>query len=143
LAAALPSAALAQSAPKIDVWSVNMAKSTIGPATGTLVLEPSKATPEVDAKGYPAAHSFLLVSNGKLYLATDDASSSGAKNVAYTRWAGMKLSQIGNQVRSGDTCNFRCQSGLADYRPTKIIFRTTGATADAMKGINVIAFDKR
>jgi hypothetical protein len=142
LAAALPTAVSAQNTAKMDVWTVNMTKSTLGPASGTLVLEQQK--PPVDTAGYPASHSFLLVSNGKLYLATDNASSgTGAKNAAYSRWTGMKLSQIGNEVKSGDVCGFRCQSGLTDRRPMTIVFKTTAATGDAMRDVNAIAFDKR
>ena len=145
VAAALPSAVLAQSTPKIEVWTVNMGKSTFNSTAGTLVLESSKAAPDVDAKGYPAAHKFLLLSSGKLYLATDDASaSSGAKNDTYSRWAGMKLSQIG-QVTTGYDCGFRCQFGLADRRPTtmRVVFRTTRETVEAMRAVDVLALDRR
>src|SRR6476660_3901537 len=72
LAAASSSAVSAQNAAKMEVWTVNMAKSTFNSTSGTLVLEQSKAAPDVDAKGYPAAHTFLLLSSGKLYLATED-----------------------------------------------------------------------
>jgi hypothetical protein len=127
MAAAIPSTVLLKAPPKIEVWMVNMGKSTFSSTAGTLVLEQRKAAPDVDAKGYPAAHQFLLLSSGKLYLATDGGTSADrAANAAYSRWAGMKLSQIG-QVTTGYDCGFRCQFGLADKRPTtmRIVFMTT------------------
>ena len=145
LAAASSSAVSAQNAAKMEVWTVNMAKSTFNSTSGTLVLEQSKAAPDVDAKGYPAAHTFLLLSSGKLYLATEDASTVNSTNSGvYSRWAGMKLSQVG-QVTSGYACGFRCQWGLPDNRPMtmRVVFNTTSAIADAMRRVNVLALDRR
>jgi hypothetical protein len=145
LTAVVSAPAFAQSSPNLDVWTVNIAKSKFGPST-TLVLEHSKAAPQLDANGYPAAHSFFLVSNGKVYLATDEAavvSGSTQRNVAYSRWGTMKLSQIGDQLKSPDPCGFRCQAGLSDNRSITLTFKTRDGMADELRSASMVAFDRR
>ena len=120
----LLSTALALPSHAAEIWKVNMAKSTFSPASNTLVLERAsgKATQGIDAKGNPPASTFLVVSDGKVYLAENDATSetsgNGIRTVDYTSWRDMKLVQIGDHVRSRDYCGFSCQSGLPDRRMT-------------------------
>jgi hypothetical protein len=121
----LMSAALSLPANAAEIWKVDLAKSTFGPASNTLVLERAsgKATQGMEVKGTPAPGTFLVISNGKIYLAADESasdatSSTGVRTVDYTAWKDMKLVQIGDHVRSTDYCGFRCQSGFPDRRMT-------------------------
>jgi hypothetical protein len=119
----LLTAALSFPAHAAEIWQINHARSQFGPGSNTLVLERAdgKATNQAtDATGNPGT--FLVISNGNLYLATDETPDPSAgpaiKKVDYTRWNGMKLVQIGEKVRSADHCGFRCQMGLADPNMT-------------------------
>jgi len=122
----LLSAALSLPANAAEIWKVNLAKSTFGSGSNTLVLERAsgKATNQaIDANENPASSTFLVISNGKIFLAADDAtyatsSGKGVRTVDYTGWRDMKLVQIGEKVRSADHCGFACQAGLPDRRMT-------------------------
>ena len=121
----LLSAALSLPANAAEIWKVDLAKSTFGSGANTLVLERAsgKATQGMELKGTPAPGTFLVISNGKIYLAADESasdatSSTGVRTVDYTAWKDMKLVQIGDKVRSADYCGFACQSGLPDRRMT-------------------------
>ena len=133
----LMSAALSLPSHAAEIWKVNLAKSTFGSGSNTLVLE--KATQGIDAKGNPAANAFLVVANGKIYLAaaeaaSDATSSTGVRTVDYAGWKDMKLMQIGDKVRSRDYCGFACQSGLPDRRMTL----TFSAKDDVSKQMSTI-----
>jgi len=122
-----------------------LAKSTFGPGSNTLVLErgSGKATQGIDAKGDPAANAFLVVANGKIYLAATEAasdatSSTGVRTVDYTAWKDMKLIQIGDKVRSANYCGFACQSGLPDRRMTLTFTAKGGDPSKQMSTILVL-----
>ena len=122
----LLSAALSLPANAAEIWKVDQAKSTFGAGANRLVLErvSGKAAPGMELKGTPATGTFLVISNGKIYLAADESasdatSSTGVRTVDYSAWKDMKLVQIGDHVRSTDYyCGFRCQSGLPERRMT-------------------------
>ncbi len=90
-------AGLAASASDAGIWTVNLAKSEFGPGTNKLVIEAAgRDTKQNGARG----GTFLVVSNGRVYLATDEAtaatSAGGSTPVDYRTWRGMKLVEIGN-----------------------------------------------
>ena len=77
----LLSTALSLSAHAAEIWKVNIAKSTFSSGSNTLVLErdSGKATTQgIDAKGDTPASTFLVISNGKIYLAEDGVGSSAS-----------------------------------------------------------------
>ena len=136
------SAALSLPAHAAEIWKVDLAKSTFSAGANTLVLERAsgKETRGSDAKG--AAGTFLVIANGKIYLAADGSasdatSSTGARTVDYTAWKDMKLVQIGDKVRSADTCGFGCQAGLRDSRMT-LTFTAKGDISKQMSTILVL-----
>jgi len=123
--AALFSAALSLPVHAAEIWKVNIEKSKFSSGSNTLVLDRDngKATTQgVDEKGNPTAGTLLVVSHGRIYLAMDEATynttHNGVRTVAYPSMPGMKLVQIGYNVRSADNCGFHCQSGLSDPRMT-------------------------
>jgi hypothetical protein len=143
LAAALPQAGFAQTTADVGIWTVNLAKSKFGASASTLVIEPgsAKTTQGADAKGNPGT--FLVISDGKIYLATDAAAAaSGLKNVDYSHWSDMKLVQIGEKVRSSASCEFRCQSGLVDTRGITLTFTGNGIDPSGKMG-NVVVLNAR
>jgi hypothetical protein len=118
----LLSTALSLPAHAAEIWKVNLAQSTFSSGSNTLVLERAsgKASSQAtDAKGNPAPGTFLVISNGKIFLAADDATSgAGVRTIDYNGWRDMNLVQIGDKVRSADHCGFACQAGLPDRRMT-------------------------
>ncbi len=144
---ALLVAALSLPAHAAEIWKIDLAKSQFGPGSNTLVLErdSAKATnPGIDAKGNPST--FLVISNGKVYLATDpsvsDATSGNVvKTVDYTRWSDMKIVQIGDKVRSTNYCGFACQAGLPDKRMT-LTFTAKGMDVSKQMG-NILVLNTR
>jgi hypothetical protein len=142
--AVLLSAALSLPAHASEIWKVNLAKSKFGSGANTLVLERNsgKATSQgIDAKGNPNANTFLVISDGKIYMATDEAaydpSGNGVRRVDYTGWKNMKLVQIGDNVRSTDHCGFRCQAGVPDPRLT-LTFTAKGDVTRQMSNVLVL-----
>jgi hypothetical protein len=141
----LMSAALSLPAHAAEIWKVDLAKSTFGSGANRLVLERAsgKATQGMELKGTPAPGTFLVISNGKIYLAADESasdatSSTGVRTVDYTAWKDMKLVQIGDHVRSTDNyCGFRCQSGLPEGRMT-LTFTAKGDVSKQMSTILVL-----
>ena len=140
----LMSAALSLPANAAEIWKVDVAKSTFGSGANRLVLErvSGKATPGMELKGNPATGTFLVISNGKLYLAanesaSDATSSTGVRTVDYTAWKDMKLVQIGDKVRSADHCGFRCQNGLPEGHMT-LTFTANGDVSKQMSTILVL-----
>ena len=129
-----------------EIWKVNLAKSTFSSGSNTLVLErdSGKATTQgIDAKGNPAAGTFLVISNGNIYLAADESasdatSSTGVRTVDYTGWRDMKLVQIGDKVRSANYCGFACQSGLPERRMTLTFTAKGGDVSKQMSTILVL-----
>ena len=123
--AGLFSAALSLSAHAAEVWKVNFEKSKFSSGSNTLVLDRDngKATTQgVDEKGNATASTLLIVSHGRIYLAMDEATynatHNGVMTVDYPSMPGMKLVQIGDNVRSNDYCGFRCQTGLSENHMT-------------------------
>jgi hypothetical protein len=123
------------------VWKVDVSKSTFSAGSNTLVLQHydgSAAGQQTEGAG----NTFLVVSNGKIYVATNDAaygaSSNGLRSIDYSHWRDMKLIEIGNNVHSADTCNFRCQQGLPDPRMTLTFKATNGNPRDQMNEIVVL-----
>jgi hypothetical protein len=142
--AALFSAALSLSAHAAEVWKVNFEKSKFSSGSNTLVLDRDNGKATVDEKGNPTANTLLIVSHGRIYLAMDEATynatHNGVRTVDYPSMPGMKLVQIGDNVRSKDYCGFRCQSGLPDTRMT-VTFTAKGL--DPRGDIStILAFEK-
>ena len=126
-----------------ELWKVDSARSHFGMGSNTLVLERvtgNPTHPSTDATS--AAGTFLVISGGNVYLAEQEAADAaprnGVRTVDYTRWRDMKIMQIGANVRSADTCGFRCQAGLTDNRMT-LRFTANGVDASKYMG-NVFAF---
>ena len=145
--AALFSAAMSLSAHAAEVWKVNFEKSKFSSGSNTLVLDRDngKATTQgVDEKGNPSASTFLIVSNGGIYLAMDEATynatHNGVRTVAYPGMPGMKLVQIGYNVRYTNYCGFRCQSGFTDSRIT-VTFAAKGIDPRGDMS-TILAFEK-
>jgi len=143
--AALIGVSWALSAHAAEVWKLNVEKSKFSSSANTLVMDRytgKMSGPDGDAKGVPAPKKFLIISNGKLYLATDatayDAlSGNGARAVDYTRWKDMNIVEIGDNVRSVDFCGFSCQRGLPDNRMT-LTFKAKGVDPRGMMGNEVV-----
>src|SRR5258707_331760 len=101
----LLSTALSLPAHAAEIWKVNLAKSTFSSGSNTLVLERANGkapTLGIDVKGSPTAGTFLVISNGKIFLAEDEAtyatsSGAGVRTVDYAGWRDMKLGQIGGK----------------------------------------------
>ena len=144
--AALFSTALSLSAHAAEVWKVNFEKSKFSSGQNTLVLDRDngKATTQVDEKGNPTASTLLIVSNGGIYLAMDEATynatHNGVRTVDYPSMPGMKLVQIGDKVRSADYCSFACQGGLPDRRKT-LTFTAKGVDPRGDMS-TILAFEK-
>src|SRR5258705_10424455 len=91
----LLSTALSLPAHAAEIWKVDLARSTFSSASNTLVLERVNAKappPSIDAK-IPTAGTFLVISNGKIFLAADDAtyatsSGTGVRTVDSAGWRG-------------------------------------------------------
>ena len=145
--AALFSAALSLPAHATEVWKVNFEKSKFSSSSNTLVLDRDngKANAKgVDEKGNPTANKLLIVSHGRIYLAMDEATynttHNGVRTVDYPSMPGIKLVQIGDNVRSTGYCGFRCQSGLPDRNMT-VTFTAKGV--DPRGDIStILAFEK-
>src|SRR5258708_3307264 len=72
----LLSAPLSFPAHAAEIWKVNLAKSTFSSGSNSLVLERTSgkgSIQDIDAKENPTARTFLVISNGKIFLAADDA----------------------------------------------------------------------
>ena len=138
-------AALSLPAQAAEIWKVDLAKSTFSSGSNTLVLErvSGKAPPQsIDAKN-PNAGTFLVISNGKIFLAADDgtyatSSGNGVRTVDYTGWKDMKLVQIGDKVRSADHCRFACQAGLPDRNMTLTFTAKVDDVAKRMSDVLVL-----
>jgi hypothetical protein len=141
--AALFSAAMSLSAHAAEVWKVNFEKSKFSSDSNTLVLDRDNRK-GVDEKGNPSASTLLIVSNGGIYLAMDEATynatHNGVRTVAYPSMPGMKLMQIGYNVRYTNYCGFRCQSGLPDTRIT-VTFTAKGVDPRGDMS-TILAFEK-
>jgi hypothetical protein len=141
---ALSQAGLAANASDTGIWTVNLAQSKFGPGTNKLVIEAAgRNTKQNGASG----GTFLVVSSGKVYLATDEAtaatSATGVSAVDYRAWRGMKLIEIGNNVHSNAICSFRCQGGLPDNRPVILTFSGNGIDPRERMNSNVVVMDVR
>jgi hypothetical protein len=141
---ALSQAGLAANASDTGIWTVNLAQSSFGPGANKLVLETAGRNTEQNGAG---GGTFLVVSNGKVYLATNEAtaatSASGATPVDYRAWRGMTLVEIGDNVHSNAICSFRCQGGLADTRPVTLTFSGKGIDPRERMNSNVVVMDVR
>ena len=72
--------------------------------------------------------------------ATYNASHNGVRTVTYPGMPGMKLVQIGDNVRSKDYCDFRCQSGVPDPRMTVTFIAKVADPREEMS--TILAFTK-
>jgi len=130
--AALLGAAVTAPAHADEFWTINYERSHFGPGTNVLVLDRSNAQ---TAATKTASGSFLVISGGKLYMAVDEAalaSPPGARKVDFTGWRGMKLVQIGDNVRY-DYCRLACQTGAYQNRAA-LLFNAHGQDpTDTMK----------
>jgi hypothetical protein len=143
----LLTAALSFPAHAAEIWRINHAKSQFGPDANTLVLE--RASAKAPSQGTDATAdqgTFLVISNGNVYMATDEtaydpSAGTGVKKVDYARWNDMKLVQIGEKVRSTEHCAFACQSGLPDKRMT-LTFHAKGGDPSAQMG-NILVLNTR
>lgn len=117
-----------------EIWSINYSKSHFGPGTNTLVLERTSAQ---GAATKAASGTFLVISGRKVYMAVDEealASPPEVRKVDFTQWRGMKLVQIGDNLRY-DYCSLSCQSG-ANQNRVSLIFNAHGENpTDAMKSM--------
>jgi hypothetical protein len=93
----------------------------------------------------PPASTFLVISSGKVYLATDNAadaasSGNGLRTVDYSRWRGMTFVQIGDHAHSTDVCGFSCQSGLSQSPVinSRMTWTFTGTNLESTRGMNNI-----
>lgn len=147
VAAAIPQASFAKSPSDAGMWTVNLAKSKFGAGANTLVLEQrGHGAKAADAKSNPAASSFLVVSGGNIYLATDTvaaASGNAITQVDYNRWSELKLIKIGDRVRSTGVCSFRCQQGLRDNRPMTLTFAGNGIDPSGQMNTNIVVLNAR
>ncbi len=113
LAIAVPQVAFAAGS-NAGIWKVDPANSSFSSGSATLTIGRVEAV-------NPAAGSFIVVSNGSVYLVTS-ATASDSKGVKPVDYAGMmrdgKAVLIGKNARSMDYCGFRCQSGLPESRMT-------------------------
>lgn len=69
--------------------------------------------------------------------AADDAASKGIRPVDYARWRDMDVVQIGDNVRSADLCDVRCQGGLPSNHLT-LTFKAKGADAREMMSTGIV-----
>ena len=78
----LLSTALSLPAHAAEIWKVDLAKSTFSSGANRLVLErvSGKATPGMELKGTPATGTFLVISDGKIYLAADESASDATSS---------------------------------------------------------------
>jgi len=141
---ALSQAGLAANASDSGIWTVNLAQSQFGPGTNKLVIEAAgRDTKQNDAGG----GTFLVISDAKVYLATDEAtaatSTRGVAPVDYRAWRGMKLVEIGTNVHSTAICSFSCRGGLPDNRPITLTFSGNGIDPRERMNSNVVVMDVR
>jgi hypothetical protein len=145
--ATLLGAALSSPAQADETWKINMAKSHFSPTSNTLVLDRARgrATTQItDAKGNPTASTFLVLSNGKVYLATDDAApdaASGGKAIDYSLWRGMKLVQIGDRALAED-CGYFCKMSRPNDRMT-LTFTANGIDVSGRMSDDVAVLNTR
>src|SRR5262249_12981205 len=122
----------------------NLAQSQFGPGTNKLVIEAAGRDTKQDHAG---GGTFLVVSDGKVYLATDETtaatSASGPTSVNYRAWRGMKLVEIGTNVHSNAICSFSCRGGLPDNRPITLTFSGNGVDPREKMNSNVVVMDVR
>jgi hypothetical protein len=120
-------------------WKIDVAKSHFGPDRNTIVIERAD-TSGADANG--ASNTFVVVANGKVYLATSSEAydTNGAKKIDYTRWKDMRLVQVGEDARSIDYCGLRCKSGVPENRLTLTFKSINGGMAEMS---NVVVFNRR
>ena len=102
-------------------WKVNPVLSKSASGLSRLVIERVKTTDGIGG-------AFVVINKGNIYLATPAAgTSSGAQPVELSTWRGMKLTQIGANVKAVDEdCGARCRFGDVSDR-LKVTFRNVGA----------------
>jgi hypothetical protein len=128
----LPDVSLAMAAPSTGLWKVDIAKSKFGTGSSTVIVERAKASDGT-------TRTFLVINGGKAYLATAAANASnGVAAVDYSSWKGMKLVQIGANVRAKEECYVRCQFGVPSARMI-LTFRTVNAGRQPMADLLALA----
>jgi hypothetical protein len=135
LAIAVPQVAFAAGS-NAGIWKVDPANSSFSSGSATLTIGRVEAV-------NPAAGSFIVVSNGNVYLVTS-ATASDSKGVKPVDYAGMmrdgKAVLIGKNARSTGPCGFRCQAGLAE---PSMILTFTAANGAAPQINDMLASDGR
>jgi hypothetical protein len=114
-------AGFAKEASGDELWAINPIHSKLSPGLNTMTVERTGPR-DVNTKSSPGI-GFLVVSDGKVYLATsaaDDDASKGIPNAAYSNWNNMALTQIGDHAKATVLCDtgIRCQSGDLPHRMT-------------------------
>jgi hypothetical protein len=129
---ALPQAGFAAGT-EAGLWKVNPALSKSDSRSSRLVIDRVKATDG-------SAGTLVVISKGRVYLATPAASSSsGVQAVDYKAWNGMNLTQIGLGARAINHCGVDCRFGDVGDRLT-VTFRNTGAGSEMMS--NALALNR-
>jgi hypothetical protein len=122
-------------------WKIDVAKSHFGPERNTIVLERAGSAA---AGTNGTTNTFVVISNGRVYLATSseafDQITNGAKKIDYAGWKDMKLVQVGEDAKATDTCGFRCQSGGPEDHLTISFKSVNGGMPE--KG-NIVVLNKR
>ena len=112
-------AGFAKDASTAELWAVNPAHSKLSLGFNTLNVERT-GPGDVNAKSSPGT-SFLVLSDGKVYLVTPAAARDASiADAAYSNWNNMALTQIGDHVKATVLCDsgIRCQTGDLPHRMT-------------------------
>jgi hypothetical protein len=123
-------------------WKIDTAKSHFGSERNTMIIERVGAS---QANAGNVSDTFVVVSNGKVYLATasdafDKSAANGIKKVDYARWKDMRLLQIGENAHVSDYCGFRCQSGGPEDHLTLTFRSVNGGMPETG---NIVVYNQR
>ena len=114
-------AGFAKDASGDELWAINPIHSKLSLGLNTMTVERTGPR-DVNTKSSPGT-GFLVLSDGKVYLATSGANpdaSKGIPDAAYSNWNNMALTQIGDHAKGTVLCNtgIRCQSGDLPHQMT-------------------------
>ena len=129
-----------------DVWKIDLTRSKFSATGNTLVLERvNERTDSTAATGNSTTGTFLVISNGNLYMAKDETAANAwfpgsIRKIDYANWKGMSLVQIGERVRPTNICGFHCQAGLPETHMT-YTFKATGGDPTERMGKMVVFND--
>jgi len=142
--AVLLSTALLLPAHAADVWKIDLTKSKFSAGSNTLVLNRgNEGTDSTAATRNSTTGTFLVISNGNLYVAQDEAAANAwspgsIRKIDYANWKGMRLVQIGEKVRPANVCGFHCQAGLPETHLTFTFKATAGDPTERMSKMVVL-----